>query len=56
MGNNYNQIVKQVNTHFSERAIPAQLDILIRHTRRLKALSERIEALSRQLREEWLQG
>ena len=54
LGNNYNQIVKQVNTHFSEQAIPVQLDMLIGYTRQLKALSEKIASLTEELRKQWL--
>ena len=54
IGNNYNQIVKQVNTHFSEQAIPVQLDMLIGYTRQLKALSEKIASLTEELRKQWL--
>ena len=54
LGNNYNQIVKQVNTHFSEQRIPLQLELLIRDTRRLKALSERIADLTEESRKLWL--
>lgn len=54
MGNNYNQIVKQVNSHFSEQNIPLQLEILIRHTRQLKALSEQIAALTEKVKKQWL--
>lgn len=54
LGNNYNQIVRQVNTHFSEQALPYQLRILTGYTRRLKALSERIAALTEEARKLWL--
>ena len=50
----HNQIVKQVNTHFSGQRIPLQLEILIRDTRRLKALSERIADLTEEARKLWL--
>ena len=50
----HNQIVKQVNTHFSEQAIPVQLDMLIGYTRQLKALSEKIASLTEELRKQWL--
>lgn len=54
IGNNYNQIVKQVNSHFSAQAAPVQLSILIGYTRQLKALSLRIIALSEKLQNLWL--
>mgnify|MGYP000028351625 CR=1 FL=1 len=38
VGNNYNQIVRAVNTHFSHTAIPRQVLLLERRTRELKAL------------------
>ena len=55
LGNNYNQVVRQVNTRYSDRAILTQIGILIGYTRQLKALSLRIEALAKQMREEWSQ-
>ena len=53
LGNNYNQIVRAVNTHFSHTAIPRQVLLLERRTRELKALSEQVIALSRELYELW---
>ena len=53
VGNNYNQIVRAVNTHFSHTAIPRQVLLLERRTRELKALSEQVIALSRELYELW---
>lgn len=55
LGNNYNQVVRQVHSRYSDRAILTQLDILTGYTRQLKALSLRIEALAKQMREEWSQ-
>ena len=43
-----------MNTHFSEQAIPVQLDMLIGSTRQLKALSEKIASLTEELRKQWL--
>ena len=37
LGNNYNQIVKAVNSHFSNVAIPHQIAMLEQRTRELKA-------------------
>ncbi|BFK95043.1 hypothetical protein K060079A122_02260 [Alistipes onderdonkii] len=54
IGNNYNQIVKQMNAHFSEQAAPVQLSILIGYTRQLKTLSLQIIALSEKLQDLWL--
>ena len=36
VGNNYNQIVRAVNTHFSHTAIPRQVLLLERRTRELR--------------------
>lgn len=55
VGNNYNQIVKAVNTHLSRNALPRQIESLVAHMAELKALSERVIALTEQLRQEWLQ-
>lgn len=54
IGNNYNQIVKQINSHFSERTAPVQMSILISYTRQLKTLSLRIIALSEKFKDLWL--
>lgn len=54
LGNNYNQIVKAVNTHLSRNALPRQIESLVAHTAELKALTERVIALTEQLRSEWL--
>ena len=53
LGNNYNQIVKAVNTHFSNIAIPHQIAMLEQRTRELKALSIEILNLAKQAKE-WL--
>ena len=55
IGTNYNQIVRQVNTRYSDRTILTQLGILTGYTRQLKALSLRIEALAKQMQEQWSQ-
>ena len=55
LGNNYNQVVRQVHSRYSDRAILTQLDILTGYTRQLKALSLRIEALAKQMQEQWSQ-
>ena len=39
IGNNYNQIVKAINAHFSNIAIPHQIAALEQRTRELKAFS-----------------
>ena len=53
IGNNYNQIVRAVNTHFSTVAIPKQMLALEQETRKLKALSEQIITLSEKLYAVW---
>ena len=53
LGNNYNQIVKAVNSHFSNIAIPHQIALLEQRTRELKALSIEILNLAKQAKE-WL--
>ncbi len=53
LANNYNQIVKAVNSHFSNVAIPHQSAALEQRTRELKALSIEILNLAKQAAE-WL--
>ena len=53
LANNYNQIVKAVNAHFSNIAIPHQIVMLEQRTRELKALSTGILNLAKQAKE-WL--
>ena len=53
LGNNYNQIVKVINAHFSNVAIPHQIAALEQRTRELKALSIEILSLAKQATE-WL--
>ena len=53
LANNYNQIVKAVNAHFSNVAIPHQIAMLEQRTRELKALSLEILNLAKQAAE-WL--
>lgn len=53
IGNNYNQIVRAVNTHFSTASIPKQMFALEQETRRLKALSEQIITLTEKLYAAW---
>lgn len=54
IGNNYNQLVRAINIHFSNTAIPKQVYLLEQQTRELKALSEQIINLSKQIYKEWL--
>ncbi|WP_443639650.1 plasmid mobilization protein [Alistipes shahii] len=53
IGNNYNQIVKAINAHFSNVAIPHQIAALEQRTRELKALSIEILNLAKRAAE-WL--
>ena len=50
LANNYNQIVKVVNAHFSNIAIPHQIAMLEQRTRELKALSIEILNLANRQR------
>ena len=50
---NYNQVVKAINAHFSNVAIPHQIAMLEQRTRELKALSIDILNLAKQAKE-WL--
>ena len=54
LANNYNQIVKAVNSHFSNVAIPHQIAMLEQRTRELKALSIEILSFAKHT-VEWLQ-
>ena len=49
----HNQVVKAVNSHFSNVAIPHQIAMLEQRTRELKALSIEILNLAKQAKE-WL--
>ena len=51
LANNYNQIVKVINSHFSNIAIPHQIAMLEQRTRELKALSLEILNLAKQAKE-----
>lgn len=53
LANNYNQIVKVINAHFSNVAIPHQIALLEQRTRELKTLSIEILNLAKQAKE-WL--
>ena len=53
LGNNYNQIVKVINAHFSNVAIPHQIAVLEQRTGELKALSIEILNFAQQAKE-WL--
>ena len=49
----HNQVVKAINSHFSNVAIPHQIAMLEQRTRELKALSIEILNLAKQAKE-WL--
>ena len=53
VGHNYNQVVRAINSHFSNVSIPRQIAALEQHTRELKALSVEILNLTKQA-EGWL--
>jgi hypothetical protein len=53
LANNYNQVVKVINAHFSNVATPHQIAMLEQRTRELKALSIEILNLAKQAKE-WL--
>ena len=53
IGNNYNQVVKAINTHFSTATIPRQIAALEQRTAELKAVSVEIVNLTKRLAEQW---
>lgn len=53
VGTNYNQIVKLLHTHFSERKALAMLYKLENETRKLAAIGQRVIALCEEFRERW---
>ena len=53
LANNYNQVVKAINSHFSSVAIPHQIAALEQRMRELKAFSIKILNLAKQAKE-WL--
>ena len=53
IGANYNQVVKVINAHFSNVAIPHLIALLEQRTRELKALSIEILNFAKQAKE-WL--
>ncbi len=53
IGNNYNQVVRAINAHFSSASIPRQIAALERRTGELKALSLEILNLAKRLAKEW---
>lgn len=53
IGNNYNQVVKAINTHFSSTSISRQIAELERRTGELKTLSIEILNFAKQLAKKW---
>ena len=53
IGTNYNQIVKLLHTHFSERKALAMLYKLENETRELAAVGQRVIALCEEFRDRW---
>lgn len=53
IGVNYNQVVKELNTHFSQKKALALLYKLENETRDLIAVSEKILALTEEFRQRW---
>lgn len=53
IGNNYNQVVKAINTHFLSATIPRQIAALEQRTSELKALSVEILDLAKRLAKQW---
>ena len=55
VGTNYNQVVKELRSHFSEKKAMALLYKLEQHTVELVKLSRKIVELSREMQEKWSQ-
>ena len=55
IGTNYNQVVKELKSHFSEKKAMALLFKLEKCTQELVALSHRIVQLSKDFEEQWSQ-
>ena len=55
VGTNYNQVVKELRIHFSEKKAMALLYKLEQHTIELVKLSQKIVELSRELEAKWSQ-
>lgn len=53
IGNNYNQVVRAINAHFSSASMPRQIAALEHRTQELKALSVEILNLARRLAKQW---
>ena len=55
IGNNYNQAVKELRCHFSEKKAMALLYRLERCTKELAALTRQIVELTKEFEERWSQ-
>ncbi len=53
IGNNYNQIVRAINAHFSSISIPRQIAALEQRTGELKTLCVEILDLAKRLAKQW---
>lgn len=53
IGVNYNQVVKELHTHFSQKKALAMLYKLENETRNLVAVGEKIIALAEEFRQRW---
>lgn len=53
VGTNYNQVVKELHSHFSERRALSMLYKLEKHTMQLAAIGEQIVALSKEFQQRW---
>ena len=53
MGTNYNQVVKELHAHFSEKKTLALLYKLERATRELAAVGQQVVSLSEEFKQRW---
>ncbi|MFA5434178.1 MAG: MobA protein, partial [Candidatus Paceibacterota bacterium] len=53
VGTNYNQVVKELHTHFSEKKVLALLYKLEKITAELAAIGQQIIALSEDFKQRW---
>ena len=53
VGTNYNQVVKELHSHFSERRALSMLYKLEKQTMQLAAIGEQIVALSKEFQQRW---
>ncbi len=54
VGNNYNQVVKAINSRPNHNTVIKLLSMLIGYTRQLKGLSESIISVTEELKKRWL--